>query len=225
MRKFTPVDALITRTTQGLLAATVLQPARWWYLSDLANHLGRRPSSLQAPLAALVAAGILTRRKEGNRVYFQANADCPFLPELQGLMTKTVGLVEVLRDSLAPLKERLDVAFVHGSVAIGAEAAASDIDVIAIGATGLAEMSPLLENAERRLGRPVNASVYLPQEFAAKVAAKNHFLCSVLKKEKLFLWGSPNDVDRIVGRKTRRDAHDEQAGNRRPAQRRRAKSQ
>ena len=69
MRKCTSLDPLINKTTQGLLAATVLQPGRWWYLSDLANHLRRRPSSLQTPVAALVSAGILRRRKKGNRVY------------------------------------------------------------------------------------------------------------------------------------------------------------
>ena len=203
MRKSSPIDPLINKTTQGLLAATVLQPDRWWYLSDLAKHLRRRPSSLQTPLAALVSAGILSRRKEGNRVYFQANPDCPFLPELQGLMAKTVGLVDVLREALAPLEDRLEVAFIHGSVAKSREGAASDVDVVAIGSLGLADLSPVLEKAEQRLGRPVNANVYSPQEFAEKLAAKNHFLCSVLDKEKLFVVGGPDDLERIAGRKSR----------------------
>ena len=203
MRKSSPIDPLINKTTQGLLAATVLQPDRCWYLSDLAKHLRRRPSSLQTPLAALVSAGILSRRKEGNRVYFQANPDCPFLSELQGLMAKTVGLIEVLREAFASLKDRLEVAFIHGSVARSSEIAASDVDVIAIGSLGLADLSPVLEKAEERLGRAVNAKVYFPQEFANKLAAKNHFLCSVLNKKKLFVVGDPNDLERIAGRKSR----------------------
>ena len=203
MRKSSPIDPLINKTTQDLLAATVLQPGRWWYLSDLARRLHRRPSSIQAPLVVLVSAGILSRRKEGNRVYFQANPDCPFLPELQGLMAKTVGLIDVLREALMPLKDRLELAFVHGSVAESREGAASDVDLLAIGSLGLADLSPLLEKAEERLGRPVNASVYAPREFAKKVAAKNHFLCSVLDREKLFVVGGPDDLERIAGRKAR----------------------
>jgi hypothetical protein len=201
MRKTTPIDPLINKTTQGLLAATVLHPERSWYLSDLARHLRRRASSLQQPLADLVSAGVLSRRKEGNRVYFQANPDCPFLPELQGLMAKTVGLVDVLRDALAPLKTRLRVAFIHGSVAASCERAGSDVDLVAIGRVGLAALSPVLEKAEQRLGRPVNASVYSPEEFARKVSAKNHFVCSVLDKEKLFVVGKPNDLEAVVGRR------------------------
>ncbi len=206
MRKASPIDPLLNKTTQGLLAATVLQPERWWYLSDLAKHLRRQPSSIQQPLAALVSAGILSRRKEGNRVYFQANSDCPFLPELQGLIAKTVGLVDVLRDALKPLRAQLQVAFIHGSVAKAREQPASDIDLIAIGSLGLSELSPALEAAEQRLGRPVNANVYSPEEFAKKLAAKNHFLCSVLDKEKLFVVGKANDLEKAAHRKARRGA-------------------
>ena len=202
MRKSSSIDALLNKTTQGLLAATVLHPERSWYLSDVAKHLRRRPSSLQEPLAALVSAGVLTRRREGNRVYFQANLGCPFLPELQGLMAKTVGLVDVVRDALTPLKPHLAVAFIHGSVAASGERPGSDVDLVAIGRVGLAELSPLLEKAEERLGRPVNANVYSPEEFAKKASANNHFVCSVLGKEKVFVAGKPNDLERIVGRKS-----------------------
>ena len=91
MRKSRALDALFPRIRQALLAATVLHPDRWWYLSDLAKHLDVRPSSLQRELAALVDAGILRRRRDGNRVYFQRNPDCPFLRELQGLLVRRLG--------------------------------------------------------------------------------------------------------------------------------------
>jgi predicted nucleotidyltransferase len=191
---------------QGLLAATVLQPDRSWYLSSLAKHLGVPPSSLQTSLAALVKAGILIRRREGNRVYFQADPHCPFLPELQGLLGKTVGLVDVLRDALAKLKKRIAVAFIHGSVARAAEQSASDVDLIVIGALGLADLAPALAKAETRLDRQVNTSVYTPEEFAKKLSAKNHFLSSVLQRDKIFVFGGNHDLETIAGIAPRRDA-------------------
>jgi DNA-binding transcriptional ArsR family regulator len=84
MRKNRPLDSLFPRTRQAVPTATLLHPERWWYLSDLAKHLGVRPSNLQRELAALTSAEILHQRRDGNRVYFQASPDCPFLPELQG---------------------------------------------------------------------------------------------------------------------------------------------
>src|SRR5262245_30298930 len=108
MRKKRPLDSLFPRTRQAILTATLLQPDRWWYLSDLAKHLGVPPSSLQRELAALVSAHILCRRRDGNRVYCQANADCPFLPKLQGLLVKTAGMVDVLHEALTPFAKRID---------------------------------------------------------------------------------------------------------------------
>ena len=210
MRKSSPIDPIINKTTQALLVATVLQPHRSWYLSDLAKHLARPPSSLQQPLAALVSAGILTRRKDGNRVYFQANPECPFLPDLQGLLAKTVGLVDVLREALAPLETRIQVAFIYGSVARSSERSGSDVDLIAIGDLGLADVSPLLDAAEERLGRPVNTNVYSPADYARQVAEKNHFLTSVLKRPKLFVLGKPHDLERLAGQKPGRAPRDQQ---------------
>jgi uncharacterized protein len=206
MRKSSPIDPLISKTMQGLLASTVMQPDRAWYLSDLAKRQGVRPSTLQSSLAALVKAGVLTRRKEGNRVYFQADPACPFLLELQGLIGKTVGLVDVLRESIAKFKKRIAVAFIHGSIARSAEHSASDVDLIVIGTLGLEDISPALMKAEAQLNRPVNASVYSPEEFAKKLTAKNHFLTSLLEKEKIYIFGGYHDLEKVAGHKPRPNA-------------------
>jgi len=206
MRKSSPIDPLISKTMQGLLASTVLQPDRAWYLSDLAKRQGVSPSTLQSSLAALVKAGVLTRRKEGNRVYFQADPACPFLLELQGLIGKTVGLVDVLRESIAKFKKRIAVAFIHGSIARSAENSASDVDLIVIGNLGLEDISPALMKAEAQLNRPVNASVYTPEEFAKKLSAKNHFLTTLLNKEKIFILGGYHDLEKVAGHKPRPNA-------------------
>ena len=123
MRKSKAIDAILPRTRQAILAATLLHPERWWYLSDLARHLEVRPSSLQRELATLIDAEILRQRRDGNRIYFQPNPDCPFLAELQRLMAKTAGLVDVLREVLDPFANRIDWAFVYGSMARSEELA------------------------------------------------------------------------------------------------------
>ena len=60
-------------------------------------------------------------------------------------------------------------------------------------------MTPLLERAESQLDRSVNASVYTPEEFARKLAAKNHFLTSILEEEKVFILGGYHDLEQIAG--------------------------
>jgi DNA-binding transcriptional ArsR family regulator len=194
MRKTRPLDSLFPRTRQAILTATLLHPDRWWYLSDLAKHLGVRPSSLQRELAALTNAELLCRRRDGNRVYFQANSDCPFLPELQGLLVKTAGLVDVLRETLAPFATRIHWAFIYGSVARAEELATSDIDLMIIGKVGLADLAPALRRAEKRLSRAVNPTLYSREEFVTKLRAKDHFLIAVLNGAKLFILGDSHEL-------------------------------
>jgi DNA-binding transcriptional ArsR family regulator len=222
MRKSRALDALFPRIRQALLAATVLHPERWWYLSDLAKHLGVRPSSLQRELAAMVDAGILRSRREGNRVYFQPNPDCPFLPELQGLLVKTAGVVDTLREVLSRFATRLDWAFVYGSMARAEELASSDVDLMLIGQVGLAELTPALRRAEERLGRPVNPTLYTREEFATKLRAGHHFLKAVLDGEKLFILGEPHDLAAAPYHSPGTATHAKPPRARRPAGRRRA---
>jgi DNA-binding transcriptional ArsR family regulator len=200
MRKRQPLDALLPRTRQALLAATLLHPERWWYLSDLARHLAVTPSSLQRELQSLTEAGILCRRREGNRVYFQANSDCPFLGELQSLLTKTVGLVEVLRKALTPFAARIAWAFIYGSMARAEALATSDVDLMVVGEVGLAELTPALRRAEKRLSRPVNPTLYTQAEFVTKLTAGHHFLTSVVDGDKLFVLGSPHELQTASSR-------------------------
>jgi len=207
-----PLDALLPRTRQGILAATLMNKARWWYRSDLAKFLEIAPSSLQRELSALVEAGILRQKREGNRVYFQANPESPLVPELEGLLAKTAGLADVLREALRRHVRKIRVAFVYGSIARGEERAASDVDLIVIGSLTLSDVAPALRSAEERLGRPVNVTMYRPEEFAAKARTGQHFVREVVAGNKLFIAGDVHDLEATLERGPRRGSRHEPAG-------------
>jgi predicted nucleotidyltransferase len=200
MRKSTALNALFPSVRQGILAATLMHRDRWWYLSELAAHLGRRPSSLQRELASLAEAGVLESREEGNRVYYRANSECPFFPELKGLLTKTLGIVEVLREALAPLSDKIDWAFVYGSVARQEEQSESDIDLMVIGTLSLVKAVSQLKEAERQLGRPINPSLYPKAEFTKKLNSGHHFAEMVARGAKLFILGDAREFTTAVAR-------------------------
>ena len=153
---------------------------------------------MQRELEFLARAGVVRRMVHGRQVYFRANADSPIFAELRGLVVKTVGVADVLRAALAPLSGRIRAAFVFGSVATGAERRGSDVDVMVIGEVSFAEVSEALAGAQKTIGREVNPSVYAPGDFRAKVAAKHHFLNSVLKGEKMFLIGDGRELARLA---------------------------
>jgi predicted nucleotidyltransferase len=148
---------------------------------------------LQRELARLTEAGILETRQEANRTYYRPDADCPLLPELTGLVAKTVGVADVLRHAIAALDSRIDWALIYGSLARGEEISASDVDLLVIGDVKLAELARPLKAAEMQLTRPVNPSIFPRREFAAKLRAAHHFARSLVSGEKLFLLGDARE--------------------------------
>ena len=150
--------------------------------------------AVQRELKQLTESGVLTRSVHGNQVYFQANRQCPIFEELRRLMVKTAGAAEVLRDALAPLRDKIEAAFVYGSLARGEEVARSDVDVMVVGNATFDEVLQALGPVEEQLGRETNPTVYSANEFKEKLTGEQHFLTSVLKGPKIMLIGEEDDL-------------------------------
>lgn len=210
MRKTAP-DALFSTVRRQVLGAMLLHPQKRWYLSELARHLCAAASHLHRELAALVEAGILTRQVEGRQTYFEANPACPFLPELTGLLRKLIGAPAVLEQELRPLRDKIQCAFIYGSLARGEEDSESDVDLMVIGETSVTDLVPALRRTERALGRPVNPTVYPATELARKSKEGHHFIRSVMKDPaKIFVMGSNCDLEAAASGTARQDASDKQ---------------
>jgi len=194
------LDSLFPTVRQGVLGATLTRPEKWWYLSELAEFLHTRPSSLQRELRSLEQSGILQQRNDGRRTYFKAETQSPIFRELRSIFEKTVGLIPTLRAALQPFAGKIVCAFVHGSIARREERATSDVDLMVIGSVGLAEFAPSLRKAEKRLGREINLTNYSVDEFRKKVDGRDHFLTTVLKGNMQFVKGERRDLDAVVSK-------------------------
>jgi len=181
------------RRVLGLLLA---DPERELHLRELVRRTELAPATVQAEVVRLTAAGILERRREGRQVYYRANRTCPIFPELRGLVLKTVGLADVLREALEPVRVEVRAAFVFGSVAEGQTRNESDVDLMVIGEATLRSLAGGLQEAQRALGREINAVTMRPREFADRVAGEDHFLRTVLEGPKIFLIG---DAEQLAG--------------------------
>ena len=210
-----PLDAIFPSTRAGVLCSALLEPQRWWYLSELARHLGARPSSLQRELVSLVSSGILERRQDGRRVYFRANSSSPVFRDLRGLVEKTAGIVPALVQALEAFGSRIELGLIYGSVARREERASSDVDLMIVGSVGQIDLVPVLRKLEDRFRREVNAMLYSPQEFRGKLAAGDHFLCSVLKGKTIQLRGSLDELGKTSARRKGSSSPDQRSGTRR----------
>lgn len=212
MRKKNPIDALFPKIRQSILAATYTQPDKWWFMSELASFIETTPSSLQRELNTLTESGILRSRRDGNRLYFQAETDAPIYAPLRDLLVQTLGVTESIKEALIPFKDKINVAFIYGSVARKEENTQSDVDLMIIGSSGLAEISTILRELERKFNRDINATCYSLNEFQKKFESGNHFLTEVLGRKKIFLIGDENELAEFIGERQREHAHDQPPG-------------
>ena len=192
------LDALFPRTRQAILSAVLLRPDKWWYLTDLAKHLGLSPSSLQRELASLANGDLLISRKDGNRVYYKVNQDCPIVEELQSIFVKTSGIADVINTSLKRFSGKIEIAFVYGSVARTEELSTSDVDLMIVGNVGLADLVPGLRRAEKSLSREINPTIYSSQEFLQRRKDGDSFINTVLSDSKIFLKGSDSELEALA---------------------------
>jgi predicted nucleotidyltransferase len=112
-------------------------------------------------------------------------------------------LDRLLGDSLASFGERIQMAFVFGSVARDKQVEESDIDLMVIGEVRLKELAAALHPAEQTLGRPVNPVLFSAEKFREHYRQGNPLLLDVVRKEKIFLKGSRDELTELVADRAR----------------------
>lgn len=181
-------DALFTGTQQRVLGLLFGQAERSFFATEIIGLAQAGSGAVQRELARLSASGLVSVTRVGNQKHYQANSAAPVFAELRGLVSKTVGLADPLREALTPIAKQIALAFVYGSIAKGGDTAASDIDVMIVSDSLTLEAAfKALAAAESRLGRTVNPSLYTTAEFRRRRASGNAFLTKVLESEKVFL--------------------------------------
>ena len=170
-----------------------------FYLRQIVRATGVGLGPVQRELKQLADVGIIRRSAQGRQVYFQANPDSPIFKELKSLITKTAGVSDTLRAALAPVKDRINIALIYGSVARGEENHRSDVDLLIVGDIAFVDVVRALRSAQETLGREINPTVYPVAEFRSRVAEEHYFIRNVLSGEKIFVIGDEDDLKRLAG--------------------------
>src|SRR5208282_2811053 len=131
-------------------------PDQTFFVREISRHVGTSAGAVQRELETLSQFGLIGRSVSGRQVYYKANRNHPVFAELHSLIAKTVGIFQLLGSALAPLANRISLAFVYGSMARGDENAGSDVDLIIVGDVTLDETVAQLATVEGSIGREIN---------------------------------------------------------------------
>lgn len=188
-------DALFTKTQQRVLGLLYGKPDKSFYTNEIVRWADMGRGTIRRELDRLVSAGLLLVSSAGNQRHYQANPGNPVYSELLGIVRKTFGVADVIREALKPFDTGIEFAFIYGSVAKGEDAAGSDIDLMVVAdSLAYADLMTVLAGAEQSLGRPINPSIYSQQQFSERLESQNAFVSRVMEQPKLWIKGVKDDA-------------------------------
>ena len=191
------IKALFPKTKREILGLLFSHPDEAFYRNQIIRKIGGGRNPVVNALEKLTNARILLAERRGKEIFYSVNRQCPIFKDLQAIITKTIGVADVLKKALASI-QGIEVAFIYGSFAKGKQMRSSDVDVMLIGNITFSTVSKSLMEPQLVLNREINPSVFNKNEFRERILTKDHFITSVLKEEMIFLVGDENDLRNLA---------------------------
>lgn len=187
-------DALFTKTQKKVLGLLFGKPDKSFYTNEIMRWASMGRGTVGRELDKLVSAGLLTATREGNQKYYQANENSPIYKELVGIVKKTFGVADIIRESLKPFENNIELAFIYGSVAKGGDTQSSDIDLMLVGKElHYGDIVEVLIPQEESLQRTINPTIYNQKDFLEKISDGSSFVTRVMEQPKIIIKGVIDD--------------------------------
>ena len=179
-----------------------MRPYERFHVRELERLTGISAGSLHRELKAMSEAGLLIRAQQGNQVLYQADPSCSIFEELASIFRKTIGLGSELTTALAPIADRIDVAFVFGSMASGTQHAKSDVDICVLGEVELLDVVKAIGSLQESLRREINPVVMSARQFANDLANQERFAERLVAEPRIFVIGDENEFRKLTQNQT-----------------------
>ena len=180
-----------------LLGAFFLHPDKAFYIREVERITGEDHQNVSRELKNLEGIGLLISHRQGNLRYFQLNRQFVLYNELRSMYLKTRGVAAVLKETLMKI-DNIEISFIYGSFAAGAESEKSDIDLMVIGKIPLEDLLQRIREPEKILGREIQVSLYDPSEIITRLSQNDPFITEVLKNPKIVLTGNEDGLRKLT---------------------------
>jgi DNA-binding transcriptional ArsR family regulator len=179
-----------------VLTALLLGTPEHHYLRRLAARVGLQPTAVGRELKTLESLGLVDRRTDGRRPFWEVNDDAPAVPELRRLVLKVGGIREALRSALGRRADGIRWAFLHGPAVSGRVMEGALGGLYVVGDIGEREVGELIRPVTELLGREIGVRVITPAEFQAKRRTGDYSVAAVLGEPKADLAGDLRQASR-----------------------------
>jgi DNA-binding transcriptional ArsR family regulator len=164
-----------------------------FHVRGLVRALDEEINAVRRELLNLEAAGILKSKKEGNKLVYKVNKDCPILWELRSMFFKESPIGEKIREVVNSI-EGVQVVVLTESFINGKYENNTDVDFLFIGSMRVRDLSIAINQVEKELERDIRFSAIRKEDFDFARKKKEPFLMNILEKDKIIIFGQLSDL-------------------------------
>lgn len=165
-----------SKTRINLLLRFFFNPGTQAYLRELSKDLHVSTNAVREELNQLTKTKLLKSKKNGRNIFYTANSDHPLFPELRSMVSKVMGLDQVIESILTRLGD-LEKAYIIDDYAEGKDTGI--IDLVLIGNIDQYHLNDLSRKTEHYIKRKIRSLVLTREEFKvfnAKLENRPYFL-------------------------------------------------
>ena len=165
-----------SKTRIKLLVRFFFNPNTRSYLRELAKEFNVSTNSVREELNQLTKTELLTSQKSGRQVFYKANQGHPLFPELRSIVSKVMGIDQVLEGIVTRLGD-LERAYLLDDYAEGKDTGI--IDLLLVGSIDQYHLNDLSRKTERYIKRKIRTLVLNRDEFedyASKLEKQPHVM-------------------------------------------------
>lgn len=172
-------DGLIaSKTRVKLLMRFFFNPDTRSYLRELAKEFNVSTNAVREELNQLTRTKLLKSLRSGRQVYYMSNPDHPLFPELQSMVSKVMGIDQVIDDIVNQLGD-LEKAYLIDDYAEGKDTGI--IDLLLVGNINHNHLSDLSRRTEQFIKRKIRYLVLNRKEY-------NDLLPELKKRPQVLIW-------------------------------------
>ena len=165
------------------------------HLRELARQSGLAVGTVRQELDRLTRLGVVQSEADGNRICYRANQEHPLYPGISSLVLKTMGVVDVLRETLRDTP--VLVAFIYGTTARKPGLLARELDLMVIGSIRKRDVEKRLGAGAQAVDRTINFYLRTAEQFKWQKKGRDPFLSKALAGPRLFLVGDGRSLSEL----------------------------
>lgn len=173
-----------SKTRIRLLVRFFFNPKLRSYLRELAKEFGVSTNSVRKELNQLTRTNLLKSERNGRQVFYMANEDHPLFPELRSMVSKVMGVDQVIDGIVNELGD-LEMAYLIGDYAEGKDTGI--IDLVLVGKIDKGHLNYLIERTEQYIKRKIRPLVLNRQEY-------EKLLPGLRKRPRVLVWQANNEA-------------------------------